>query len=470
VRPSNRTAWIALAALILAGLVPLAWPGDVPFINDEPQLLAMAVRANRDGRLAPLGLLGTYGFVYGPAPIWVYQVLTAASRDLVVVAALHIVLMSAATAGALWWLTRSLRLWVWFAPLPLLSPYYWFYARVLWDNPLLLPLGALALAGYAASLESDSPVGLRVSVAAMLAVPLVHLMGISLIAPLAAHMLIVRRRALWAQRYSVAAIAAAALLAAWPYWMYLAGPRPPSPGAGPALGGWLFPLFGGRLLSARDLDYFYGPDPVAGRLFGIAATASSVAYLLVWCGIAVAVMLVVRSWRSGGWTARAHIAAIAVASLVCQAAIHGISAKFEHPHYHNGTWISFVMLAWLAVDFLAARGRAARWAARATTGLLAASLLLAVGTLALRLHRSRGTRDVYGPTLANQQQVARALRRYAPDSDVQSHVSMWVRFPQTLAILRQLNASRGVGLPRRTVEIRYASDDPASGAIEMVPR
>ena len=190
-------AWIALAALIFAGLVPLVWPGDVPFINDEPLLIARAVSANHDGRLASRGLLGTYGFVYGPAPTWVYQGLMAITQDLVVVSALHILLISVVTAGALWWLSRSLGLWVWFAPLPLLSPYYWFYARVLWDNPFLFPLGGLALAGYAAYLNSGSPAGLRVSCAAMLTVPLVHLMGVSLIAPLAAHMLIVRWRAVW---------------------------------------------------------------------------------------------------------------------------------------------------------------------------------------------------------------------------------------------------------------------------------
>ena len=130
---------------------------------------------------------------------------------------------------------------------------------MLWDNPFLLPLGALALAGYAAHLSSGSPLGLRVSLSRLLIIPLVHLMGASLIAPLAAHMVIVRRRRLWAHRYSLAAIAAGALLLAWPYWTYLAGPRPPTPDAVPAIDGWLFPLLGGRLLSARELDYFYGP-------------------------------------------------------------------------------------------------------------------------------------------------------------------------------------------------------------------
>ena len=73
--------------------------------------------------------------------------------------------------------------------------------------------------------------GLRVSVAAMLAIPLVHLMGIALVVPLAAHMMLVRRRALWAHRYSLGAIARRALLAGLAVLDVPAGPRPPAPGA-----------------------------------------------------------------------------------------------------------------------------------------------------------------------------------------------------------------------------------------------
>ena len=467
---------MAPAALVLAGLVPLIWPGDIPFINDEPQLIAGAVDANLGGRLATMGLLGTYGFVYGPAPVWVYQALMAASHDLVIVAVLHALLMSVVTAAALWWLSRSLGLWVWFAPLPLLSPYYWFYARVLWDNTFLLPLGALALAGYAAHLQSESPLGLRVSLAAMAAIPLVHLMGASLVLPLAAHMLIVERRALWARKYSIAAIAAAALWLGWPYWTYLAGPRPATPGDGPALGGFVFPLLGGRLLGAQGLDYFFGPGPVGGRLFGGLAALSGIAYALVWGGLAVALVLIARARWSRQWTARAHIAAIAVASLVCESVIHGISVRFQHPHYQNGVWISLVVLAWFAVDFLATRRGPVRivriggWAAPVAAGLLAATQLGAVSLLAFGLHRSHGTRDIYGPTIANQQQVARALARYAQTSDVHIHVNMWERFPHTIAILRRLNVSHRADLPQRVLDVRYVTDDPASGAIEVVER
>ena len=187
-RPITLAGWTALGTVAAAALVPLLWIGDVAFTNDGPQLIAAAVQANARGRLADLGLMGTFGTASGPFPTWVYQVLISVSHDLVVVASLHTMLIVSATAFSLWWLSRSLGLWVWFAPVPLLSPYFWFDARVLGDNPFLIPLGALSIAGYAAHLHSGSKAGLRVSLAAMAAVPLVHLSGLALVVPLAVHM------------------------------------------------------------------------------------------------------------------------------------------------------------------------------------------------------------------------------------------------------------------------------------------
>jgi uncharacterized membrane protein YuzA (DUF378 family) len=302
----------------------------------------------------------------------------------------------------------------------------------------------------------------------MLTIPLVHLMGIALVAPLAAHMLVVRGRALWTHKYSVGAIAAIMLVLARSYWIYLVTPHPPSPG-GSSAAGWLFPLVGARLLSATGLEYFYGPGPVGGVVIRTAAVVSCLAYALVWGGIGIALYYIVRAVRGRVWSPRAHVAAILIGTLALQSVIDGVSAKYQHPHYQNATWISFVLLAWLAVD-AAERRRTTRWAATTGTGLLAGSLLASVAALMVGLHRSSGTREVYGATLASQQRVARALANYAPASDVQCHVIMWERFPHTLAILRQLNPGRRADRPQRTLEVRYVSEDPSSGAIELVER
>jgi hypothetical protein len=458
----------ALAALVATCTIPLIWPGDVPFINDEPLLVINAVRANHAGHLAEQGLLGTFGFTYGPLPTWVYQALTAISHDLVVLATLHGAVMVFATAGAMWWISRSLRLWPWFACVPLLSPYFWFYSRVLWDNPFLIPLGALAIAGYAAYLAWESPRGLRLSVAAMIGILLVHLMGLALVVPLALHMLAIRSRALWRHRISIALIVSAGVAMAWPYWRLLAVHHAPGE-TGLSLDGLVFPFFGARLLSAQQLDYFFGARPVRGTTLTAATAMSSLAYILVWGGIAISGRRIIAASRTGDWTARSHIAAILIGALICQSIIDTMTGKVQHPQYYNGTWIVFTLLAWFAVDSLMEERTAFRWAGVATTGVLAASLLVAVASVAVRLHRSGGTREVYGPTIANQQRVARVLARYSPKSRVTAHVSLYELYPHTLAVLRELNP--GVDdRPEQDLEVRYASGNVSSGAIEVVTR
>jgi hypothetical protein len=468
--PRSTNEWLALGALVAVSLVPLIWPGDVPFINDEPQLIAAAAQANAAGHLAEHGLLGTFGFVYGPFPTWVYQALIAVSTNLVVVAAMHTILIVGATAFALWWLSRSLGLWVWFAPVPLCSPYFWFYARALWDNPFLIPLGSLAIAGYAAHLRSGSQSGLRVAVLAMAAIPLVHLMGIVFVVPLGVHMVVLRWRALWAQRTSTTVIVAGMSMVAWPYLRYLLA----SHGGGfSGTSGWIgyaFPLLGGRLLSARELQYFYGQPPVQGATFHAAASISWLGYALVWVGMAVAGHAVVVAARVRRWTPRTHIGVILLAAIVCQMALDGLTGKYEHPQYYNGTWIAFALFAWYAVDWAAARRSVFRLGAPAITIVLASALLVAVGTVASRLHSLHGTREIYGPTLANQQRIARELARYSPASPLSIGVFPYTLYPQGLEILRQLNPPRYQSNRYAELEIRYSSRNPASGAIQLVPR
>ena len=116
---------------------------------------------------------------------------------------------------------------------------------------------------------------------------------------------------------------------------------------------------------------------------------------------------------------------------------------------HNGTWIALTLLSWFAVD-AAVESRPIMWNGPAATALLAAALV-SVATVAVRLHRTRGTREVYGPTLGNQQHVARTLARYAPESRVLAHMDLYTRYPHTLAVLRELNPGSGRDRPRRTL-------------------
>ncbi len=143
--PAARTPLLA-AALLVASLPAVVFPGDAPFINDEPQLILGALRANADHALAVVGLMGNKGVPYGPLPTWIYQALLLVTHEPVAIVVLHAALLACVIAVSLGWLSRTLDLWPWLAPVVLLSPYLWLYERVLWDNTFNLALSALLVA------------------------------------------------------------------------------------------------------------------------------------------------------------------------------------------------------------------------------------------------------------------------------------------------------------------------------------
>ena len=116
-RPSGRLANIAfVAAMLLVCLLPAVWPGDAPWTNDEPHLLAAALDANAAHQPAAMGLFGSYGVPYGPLPTQIYQVLLLVTHNPVWLVAIRGVLTMSLTAAGLLWLARTLRLPRWFIP------------------------------------------------------------------------------------------------------------------------------------------------------------------------------------------------------------------------------------------------------------------------------------------------------------------------------------------------------------------
>src|SRR5688572_19572819 len=147
----RRSWWLAAVVTMAAALVPaVLWAGDISWMNDEPRLLAKAYHANARFRPETEGLSGNFGIPYGPLPTHIYQLLLLITHDPVTLATIRAALCAGVTAIALLWLARSLRLNPWFAAAIVLAPYVWMYNRILWDASFAIPIGALALAAYAA--------------------------------------------------------------------------------------------------------------------------------------------------------------------------------------------------------------------------------------------------------------------------------------------------------------------------------
>ena len=456
-----------LFALAIVCAVPLLFPGDAPFINDEPMLIANAFFANQQHELAQLGLQGTRGYSYGPLPTWAYQAFLVFSRDLCLLVLVRALVVTALTALSLAWLSRTAKLWPWFAIAIMLSPYLWYYSRALWDNSFCIPVAALAFAAYVAFLEHETLSSFALVIASLWVLTLIHLMSVALTLPIALHMIIARRGALWRYKWATIAVSAVAVAAAYPYWSNLfgasgSGVRHQTPRA------WLFPLLAARYFSATGLDYFFGadfaPTGVVGWLARSCSWISTIAYPLVAGGVALAVSSVRRAVRQGRFKAREHAAGLALGVLATEIVLSGVTRTYGHPHYYNATWIAFALFAWLSADWLAARARATVVCAP-YAGALVASLLLIVSSI----RRNGGTRERYGPTLANQMQVAAELARYQRATPLRFDVLNYQLFPDALATLRLLLPEQ-VGEPRHAtgLAIVYASSNQTDARIRLI--
>src|SRR6185436_10338290 len=443
---------------------------DVPWINDEPALLATALHANQVGALPTHGLLGSVGVPYGPVPLWLYMAGLDLTHDLVALVVLHALLFVLLTGAAIWWLARTCRgLDPLVGVLALLSPYFWFYSRLLWDNSFLIPLSALALAAYVSF--SRAPAAWKLWLVGALAALMLqtHLMCAPLLAALALHFALRHRG--WARQHWPALLPLLICAAScWPYAAALLarpdlGERRLEPAAGAS---WIFPLFGGRYFSALGLDYFFGAgwQDRGGPLLWAATTVSAMGVVTVWQGLAVAARQALRP-RDGGQARPAEhdLAALAATTLVLQLLMHAVARTGDEPHYLNGTWFCLFALVWLAYSAIPRTA----WR-RALAGAHATALLVVVLALQHDVHARQGNTGLhFGPALGTQMEVLDELGRYGPQSEVVNETEFYATFPQAFGVLQAFHpVTQDPAGPRARLHIRPAAPGTGDGRLAVV--
>jgi hypothetical protein len=316
--------------------------------------------------------------------------------------------MTVATGSALLVIGRAAGMAAWPMMLALVSPWFGVYARTLWDNTLLIPLAGWAVAGYALFLGGFMR-GIVVAAACSGAMILTHLMCLPLVAALTLHAVAARPRHVLAARWPLAGVLAAIAAAGMGYWPVLATDivaresRPMA--AGQAVwflldaGDWFHgPAFGG-ILGADWLREF----PTAWRaLLDAMGIATG-------CVVGALVCACARVWHTlrsqSPWSTRDHLVALSLVVLALALPFHAVLGAVGAVHYYNAMWIAYAVMIGLGADaLLQFRGLRA--------ALVIVLLMAAMSTLSItvRIHETGGTRTLdYGPTLANQQAVARSI-------------------------------------------------------------
>lgn len=491
--PRSGAAWALVVLLTLAGaLLPaVLWPGDVSFINDEPRHLANAYYANKAHMLAAHGLVGNFGIPYGPVPTEIYQALLAITHDPITLACLRSGLSALVTAIALLWLARSLRLNPWFAAAVVLAPFLWVFHRILWDASWAVPMGAVALASYAAFLRSGRAAPLLLSLLCNGLLPFIHPQDLPLCLPMLLHLLFFRPRALLRFWPGVLGVV---LICIWLNKWYLlgtihalqahlgSGVKNGYPGTNSRLLAMLAPLWGGRFLSGDR--YMVGfPATGAGLLVNAGKVVSYVVFGLIWAGIAIVAVRwfhrqTVRHQnvqpsspatlrprptvdferraprkhhvvQLDPTAARDTISYICLVGLLMQMGIFGIMRVPPEPQYFFGTFPIFVIFAWITIDALS------HW--RVANGRLGGAAIAVYGASVAAITLGsmwwfHGKPDMLHPprplpNLGAQVALAKALNAYDDTTALtdlrmngldQADEDFYQRYPQALRSLRLL--------------------------------
>ncbi len=469
--PRNRFAgastilwWLAV---VIVCLFPALWPGDVPWVNDEPALISNALDANATGWLAPTGLWGSFGIAYGPLPTQMYQFALLITHDPVKLVAGRAILFMAVSAMGLAWLGRTLRLNRWFVPVVLCSPFFWIYGRLLWDNPFAIPIGILALAAYTHFLKRRAGWALVMAIGCCLSLLSIHFMTGPLVAVICGHALWTQRPALWRHRVGIGVVLLLFGVSSAGYvwrglqvsFIYLkeqktAGVSSPMAVATPAAGlgdvaaaslpqlpslpsrpdkqpvwrGLLFPLKGGRLLSGHG--FYAEPEP---SIFRAVTAGTSIAYILVAAGIGLAFarLMHLRHTRKP-WGLRDRIGGFLLCALLLQMGMDGVMRVAPYSHYYTGTAIVFILFAWLAADAIPNQPLRALLLF-GYGGCLAAFTVV----VALQTHRDAGMRSAFGPSLGQQISTVQECQRLRTGR-IETDIPQIRDHPHALPTLRRL--------------------------------
>ncbi len=465
---------IFVAIFLIAVLPTVLWPGDVSWINDEPRLIAAAWHANDAHTLATGGLYGNFGVRYGPLPTQIYQALLLLTHDPVTLALLRSLFCASVTTGSLLWLARSLRFSPWFVAAVGLAPQVWQFQRVLWDASFAMPLGALALAAFAAFLSQRDRWKLLVGVGATVLLPLIHPQDLPLCAALGGAILWQAHRELWLWRRSVIVLltllfALNAVYLAEVCWALIGrlggAVREGYPAGQSHWQAALAPFLGGNLMS----DYkFSGAVTVASRsiLSKVATELSRLVYPLAWVGIA----LLAKRALSGALSKRdleprESVARIVLVSLVFQALLFGLMRVPAEPQYFFGSFVIQALLPWFALEALRSLIEPLGLALTAAYGA-------AVGFVTLHgawsIHNQGYGTDPIWLTLGNQAEVVRRLSA-SREIEAVTDVPMLQLHPHSLRALRLLIPPAAAAHPHGHWWLR-TSPDPAAprGHIEAV--
>lgn len=467
---------------LLALLFLFLFPGDEVWINDEPAFIQLALQANDRNIFAPAALQGNFQITYGPFAIWIYQILLLFTSHPVLLVTLKTLLTVGVLFYALKKITPSCKLnsFITLAFL-LASPFMWHFARKLWDNVFLMPMGFLLAAflftyfatGKKRFLAAGSFTGSLMIFLHPLATPVAMALPFSLLF----------QKKTWGKKIAEV-LASSIITILLPAFYFLPQIWQKSSVFSEKLtgkGGGSMPAF--LELLAGPYRIFAGTGFRNGMVMEYKGLLPGVwegvldlleillplllALLLLW-GV---ISLFQRYFRKKENSPILLLGIWAFSALLFKFVFDFLLHLPPHSHYFT---VGIPPLAILL--FIGLSSWQEKWKLLFLQGTLALFLLL-TGSIFFLIHTQEGTKSyVYGSTLSNQYNVARTLvgeDKTGKIRKLEIFVGNYKGFPHALKTLSVLADRNRLSIPsaaaseKKDYVLHYISQDPANGSITL---
>ncbi len=471
--PLNRNEWSnAFFFLYVAiGMIfCLVWIGDTSFINDEPLLLSMALKANLQGDFFTLGLMGTKGLQYGPVPIWFYRFLLMLTHNIYILAFIKSFVVICANSLGIYYFFRLFPKWnSHTAMLIFSSPFLWFYTRGLWDNSLNITIILWGFVAYFYFIKTRHFRWFALTLIFLVMAFQVHLMSLPFIGAIALHMCLFCRSEFkknW-KKILILALCLSFFMKDYLFYLFTVPQLSSASHFTASLKSFFFPLYGGEFFSLLDFRYFVGKKwfaPIPDYFL----SATGWIILLPLYGAFKSFRSCYKKIRQKSqFELEDHLSLVCLIWFGAFVSLSFLKNLRVDPHYFNSTWFLYFVLLNIGLNALWHRA----WM-RKLFFVHAITMFLAVSALIILLHYRHGTRSLhYGATLENQVEIATQLNQYGNSENWSSTADNPHWFPHAINLLRNLEPARHIIGQQKSDSLRvlYAGDNPYDGKILLVP-
>lgn len=453
--------WIFSGILIV---LTLLFPGDAPWINDEPILIYNAFISNHQNSLPTYSLFGSMGIPYGPLPVWIYKVLLLISSNLIIVELLKTTITLFVVFISLYFIAKALN----YPRDPLLlvfvSPYLFLYSRLLWDNCFLIPASAILLLCLVKFINTHRLFWFIVSLFVIICLIHIHLMSALIIIPFFIFLILFEWKWLLDHRKSMFLIMAVFLFSLVPYTMVILTKS--VAGVKILKATTWYNLFSPvRFFSFWGFDDYFVPEMltsdfvIPSGIYIFLKYLSGIGLAFFILGFAkIALILFNKFLKKIALTADEKFLSFCVITVLFSIGYFTVSKIFVFPHYNNAICLVYFFIIYFCLSFYRNNKIIfyAFWA-------YFSSMLLLLISFSFYIHMSGGNRtDHYGATLKNQIDIVKQINTFHQESPIYFYVNNLKAYPHSFRVLLLLYGEPekpGEKKLVKKISILYKKDD-----------